>query len=119
MKNENNSRINEIEDANYYASGNQVKDAAINGDDEFNEADITPEDMTLLEATDLDEDDQDLENAELDDSDDDGELLNEKSSATDLSGKDLDVPGSEDDDADEDIGEEDEENNSYSMADNE
>ncbi len=31
------------------------------------------------------------------------------------SGRDLDVPGSEDDDADEAIGEEDEENNAYSL----
>jgi hypothetical protein len=34
-----------------------------------------------------------------------------------MSGNDLDVPGSEDDDADEEIGEEDEENNSYSIRD--
>jgi len=46
--------------------------------------------------------------------DDDGEMLNEGS---DRSGRDLDVPGSEDDDADEKIGEEDEENNSYSLPD--
>ena len=32
-----------------------------------------------------------------------------------MSGNDLDVPGSEDDDANEEIGEEDEENNSYSL----
>ena len=48
----------------------------------------------------------------LDQRDEDGELLNEK---TDLSGKDLDVPGSEEDDANEEIGEEDEENNPYSL----
>ena len=36
---------------------------------------------------------------------------------SDRSGDDLDVPGSEEDDANEEIGEEDEENNSYSLPD--
>lgn len=57
-------------------------------------------------------DDKNLQDARLDQRDEDGELLNER---TGLSGRDLDVPGSEEDDADEDIGEEDEENNSYSI----
>jgi len=61
-------------------------------------------------------DDEQLRAASLDNSDNDGELLNEK---TPVSGSDLDVPGSEDDDADEEIGEEDEENNSYSYRDQE
>ncbi|MEO6327968.1 MAG: hypothetical protein ABIO55_03510 [Ginsengibacter sp.] len=34
-------------------------------------------------------------------------------------GADLDVPGAEDDDANEEIGEEDEENNGYSLSDSE
>ena len=59
-------------------------------------------------------DDEQLNIAALDSTDDDGEKLNESS---DMSGNDLDVPGSEDDDADEEIGEEDEENNSYSIRD--
>lgn len=63
----------------------------------------------------ISEDDNDLERAELDDTDDDGTPLNEKSSASDQSGRDLDVPGSDDDDDNEDIGEEDEENNEYSL----
>jgi hypothetical protein len=41
-------------------------------------------------------------------------MLNETS---DRSGSDLDIPGSEEDDANEKIGEEDEENNSYSLPD--
>ena len=57
-------------------------------------------------------DEQNLEQAQLDNRDEDGELLNEK---TDVSGSDLDVPGSEEDDANEEIGEEDEENNSFSL----
>lgn len=55
---------------------------------------------------------ENLESAQLDQYDEDGELLNEK---TGLSGRDLDVPGSENDNDNEDIGEEDEENNPYSV----
>lgn len=64
----------------------------------------------------IDSDDEELERAQLDDTDDDGEPLNEKSSASDQSGRDLDVPGAEDDDDNEDIGEEDEENNEFSRS---
>lgn len=42
--------------------------------------------------------------------------LNEKSFEDDMSGADLDVPGSELDDAQEEIGNEDEENNYYSIG---
>ena len=59
-------------------------------------------------------DDEQLNAATLDSTDNEGEKLNESSGR---SGNDLDVPGSEDDDADEKIGEEDEENNSYSIRD--
>ena len=59
-------------------------------------------------------DDEQLNAAALDKTDDEGEKLNESS---DMSGNDLDVPGSEADDPDEKIGEEDEENNSYSLPD--
>jgi len=62
------------------------------------------------------EDDVQLNRADLDTTDDDGTPLNEKA---DHSGHDLDVPGSEEDDADEKIGEEDEENNPYSLRDQE
>lgn len=61
-------------------------------------------------------DDEQLRNAALDKTDNEGIALNEK---TDNSGRDLDVPGSEDDDANEKIGEEDEENNAYSLSDQE
>lgn len=54
--------------------------------------------------------------SQLDKTDDEGTSLNEK---VNVSGSDLDVPGSEDDDANEKIGEEDEENNSYSLSDEE
>lgn len=63
------------------------------------------------------EDEQQLLKARLDNTDEDGELLNEGGFGEDLSGDDLDIPGAEDDDTDEAIGEEDEENNSYSLPD--
>ncbi len=44
------------------------------------------------------------------------DVWNEKSFEDDVSGDDLDVPGAELDDADEDIGNEDEENNYYSLG---
>lgn len=53
-----------------------------------------------------------IEDARVDQFDEDGEPLNER---TDLDAGDLDVPGSELDDANEEIGEEDEENNPYSV----
>ena len=59
-------------------------------------------------------DDAQLNSSTLDNMDDEGAMLNESS---DRSGRDLDVPGSEEDDANEEIGEEDEENNSYSLRD--
>jgi len=61
-------------------------------------------------------DDQQLNRADLDQTDNDGSPLNE---IIDHSGNDLDVPGSEQDDPNEKIGEEDEENNSYSLPDQE
>ena len=112
---------NNLKDTRFYVAGREW-DPIVNGNDDHElelEDDITSEDIALLNATDYDNspDNDDLENAQLDDMDEDGDELNEKSSANDNSGRDLDVPGSEDDDEDEDIGEEDEENNSYSEAD--
>ena len=84
------------------------------------DADVTPEDLAILDAADHNMDTQDSANlmhSSLDSSDEDGDPLNEAGSITnDLSGQDLDVPGSGADDADELIGEEDEENNYYSLG---
>jgi hypothetical protein len=83
------------------------------------DSDVTEEEKKLLQQTE-DVDSQDNENlylGELDDTDFDGEKLNEDSD--DISGDDLDVPGAEADDPNEDIGEEDEENNEYSLGDTE
>jgi len=54
-----------------------------------------------------------LRDAKLDRVDNEGDPLNE---GNDLAAQDLDVPGSEEDDANEEIGEEDEENNAYSLG---
>jgi hypothetical protein len=61
-------------------------------------------------------DERQLRRAELDDKDEDGEPLNEKTSANAISGSDLDTSGTDEDDLDEEIGEEDEENNPYSLG---
>jgi len=82
------------------------------------ESDVTPDEIEALERTEnMDtQDNENLYGAELDTEDFDGEKLNENK---DLSGKDLDVPGEEEDDINEEIGEEDEENNAYSLGDTE
>jgi hypothetical protein len=61
-------------------------------------------------------DEQSLRRAGLDSVDNEGVPLNEKTSSNAISGSDLDVPGAEEDDQNEDIGEEDEENNPYSLG---
>ncbi len=62
------------------------------------------------------EDDINLRNSALDNRDEDGTPLNEGSFKNNLTGTGLDVPGAEQDDEDEEIGEEDEENNEYSLG---
>ncbi|MBC8046238.1 MAG: hypothetical protein H7Y00_05535 [Fimbriimonadaceae bacterium] len=66
------------------------------------ENDITKEDLVALGSN---------------DAGDDEELKKERIYPIDMAGSDLDVPGAEDDDENEMIGEEDEENNLYSRAD--
>ncbi|HSN09849.1 MAG TPA: hypothetical protein VLS85_12495 [Hanamia sp.] len=61
-------------------------------------------------------DDENLREAALDNRDDDGEVLNEESFQDNISASDLDIPGDELDDTEENIGEEDEENNDYSLG---
>lgn len=81
---------------------------------QFN-ANITRDERKLLDdaAEKIDSVDQkNLDAAALDQYDETGELLNEKAT---ISGSDLNVPGSELDDANEKMGEEDEENNPYSL----
>jgi hypothetical protein len=83
------------------------------------EADVSAEEKLVLERTDEDmptDDDRMLRMSALDNQDFEGEELNEGSLATDVSGADLDETGTDADDPMESIGEEDEENNHYSLG---
>ncbi|MES2328737.1 MAG: hypothetical protein V4539_03975 [Bacteroidota bacterium] len=105
----------------------QFHDTTISSDDEegkglFEEdlsdsdSDVTEEERELLSRTEDSMsgiDDEDRRNLMLDSKDLDGDMLNEKDN---ISGDDLDVPGSDEDDENEELGEEDEENNSYSLG---
>lgn len=99
-----------------------IDDEEVVNDDEFvtgNEADVTPEEVTMLQRADEDmptDDDIRLRRAELDPTDNEGDPLNEASLADDVSGSDLDIAGADSDDPMEEIGEEDEENNFYSLG---
>jgi hypothetical protein len=115
---------------------NEFKDSTASSDDEEGKdvwtTELGTEDVTTdqtsnvspmekemldLSANDMPtRDEQQLRRATLDDKDDDGDLLNERTSASAISGSDLDIPGADDDNEDEDIGEEDEENNPYSLG---
>lgn len=84
-----------------------------------NEADVTSLEQGILKNADEDmpdEDDPLLRLAGLDTTDDEGAPLNEGSLATDVSGGDLDMSGVDSDDKMEALGEEDEENNDYSLG---
>lgn len=82
------------------------------------EADLSREDLDALSSSiqNRNLDDPDAEQAFLDNSDEEGEPLNELHPNYGGDGADLDVPGANRDDADEAIGEEDEENNYYSLG---
>jgi len=82
------------------------------------DSNVSDEERETLSRTfaDMPGDDENLREAALDNRDDDGAPLNEESFKNNISASDLDVPGSELDDADEAIGEEDEENNDYSIG---
>jgi hypothetical protein len=103
-----------------------ISSADEEGDNVWQDEEITEEssNVSALERKFLDEsandmptkDDQNLRRASLDSMDNEGTPLNEKTSFNAISGSDLDVPGSDEDDTAEDIGEEDEENNPYSLG---
>lgn len=82
-----------------------------------NHNDISNEERELLNESFMSEEDIELKKNSLDETDEDGTPLNELSSASDEFGEDLDIPGVDEDDEEEKIGEEDEENNSYSFPD--
>ena len=84
------------------------------------DADVTAEDIRTLQAAEQNMDSMDssnLQKSSLDNVDADGDMLNEESSLNiDMTGEGLDIPGSGADDMNESIGEEDEENNYYSLG---
>ena len=97
-------------------------DESAKDDREAADAEISEEEISMLENSgpvERDSDTDNLNRSKLDNTDLDGELLNEVTSTQNVDGNDLDVPGAEFDDANEAIGEEDEENNVYSMPDTE
>ena len=88
--------------------------------DESSKSDVTPLERKIIDDSMVNKPSQDNENlkdAQLEIRDNDGTLLNENEGGRNISGDDLDVPGASLDDENEAIGEEDEENNSYSEAD--
>ena len=101
-------------DSNYDVQDTEV--SIVPGTD----ADLTAEDIRMLEAAEQNmgsDDSSNLQQSSLDNVDGDGDPLNEDSSLNmDMTGESLDVPGSNADNADENIGEEDEENNYYSLG---
>ena len=110
-------RMREMEDITV-SSADEEGDGLFDEENEMSvdEADVSETERGLLEhAADNSDSDEELERRSVlpDAKDDDGEPLNEE---PDLAGEDLDVPGSEEDDSDEELGEEDEENNSYSLG---
>ena len=107
-----NKLVNNTDNLNNQASDTRF----VSGTD----ADVTDEDLRMLDAAEQNMDSTDsinLQRSALDNVDADGDPLNEKGSLNmDMTGEDLDIPGSSADDADEVIGEEDEENNYYSLG---
>ena len=84
------------------------------------EADVTPTDLEMLKTGDVyypSKDEDHLVDASMDNTDFEGEPLNEKGFGLVMrTAADLDVPGTEEDDESEEVGEEDEENNEYSLG---
>ncbi|HYF30709.1 MAG TPA: hypothetical protein VD993_06295 [Chitinophagaceae bacterium] len=83
------------------------------------DADIPSEDREALERGDdfmPTRDEERLSRASMDNTDFDGEPLNEAAFGTERTGSDLDTSGIDEDDASENIGEEDEENNQWSLG---
>jgi hypothetical protein len=84
------------------------------GDD----SDVTRDERAALGRTDYmpTRDEDNLVRANMDNTDTEGDSLNERGFGDERAGRDLDIPGSDLDDRNERIGEEDEENNDYSLG---
>ncbi len=111
----------EMADVTISSADEEAEDllAEVNEEDtaEDRNSNVTPDERELLRRSSesmSSKDDEELRKAAVDKTGEDGTPLNE---TTNLSGDELDVPGREDDDANEAIGEEDEENNSFSLPD--
>lgn len=100
--------------------GDSIFDDDIEEDiEESSSSNVSKEERKDLEVSANDmptQDDINLRRAALDNTDEDGIPLNESSFKNNVTGTGLDVPGAENDDANEAIGEEDEENNEYSLG---
>ena len=108
--------LGELADTTISSDDEEGKGLFNNTEDLEDDANVSAEEKELLQETSesmASADDVAVKRAKLDETDLEGERLNENE---DVSGKDLDVPGQEDDDANEEIGEEDEENNEYSLG---
>ena len=105
-----------ISSADEEGNGLLDTDEDINADKDANVSNAERELLQRSSESMASKEDEQWRESQLDKTDDEGVALNEK---VNVSGSDLDVPGSEDDDANEEIGEEDEENNSYSVSDEE
>jgi len=81
-----------------------IEAASAENENEKSEADVTEEDLKILD-----------DNLSADQGGEDDQLRF-REAPVDMTAEDLDVPGSELDDAEENIGEEDEENNPYSIG---
>jgi hypothetical protein len=109
----------EMADTTISSADEEALDLLNTGDEEIVDqtSNVTAQERELLQQTSestFSAEELDIQNAAVDNTDEDGTPLNERTNRT---GSDLDVPGSEDDDTNEEIGEEDEENNSYSRPD--
>jgi hypothetical protein len=121
-------RLGELADTTASSADEEADDLLGDGDPDLimdGRSNVSPEERAVLANIDRDRagsEDQGLRSGLLDSTDEDGTPLNEKSFGEgrndDLSADDLDIPGASDDDADEALGEEDEENNGYSLSDN-
>jgi hypothetical protein len=87
----------------------------MNQDSDSNVSRIEKRDLSIT-ANDMPGDDENLRDASLDSTDEEGAPLNEGSFGKNVTPDDLDVPGVKQDDENEKIGEEDEENNEYSIS---
>ena len=119
-------RLGELADSTASSADEEGDDILEDGDDDLrldSRSNVSKDEKAMLGSIDRrrdDSEDASLRTGLLDSTDEDGTPLNEKSFGNerndDLSADDLDVPG--EDEADEMPGEEDEENEDYSLSDN-